>query len=50
MIQQIDYPSRDATKSAWASPMRDRAREVTLGIMEMLNVSFFRYLSESGAR
>lgn len=50
MIQQIDYPSRDAMADALSSPIRDQARAATLDVMQMLDGTFYHYVSEGGAR
>ena len=50
MIQPVDYPSREAMAEALSSPTRDRARAVTLEIMQYLEGDFYHYLSEGGAR
>ena len=46
MIQQIDYPSMAALEEAVASPMRARARAITLEIMEMFDGRFYHVMSE----
>jgi hypothetical protein len=46
MIQQIDYPSLAALAEAMASPMRARARAVTLELMEMFEGRFYHVVSE----
>lgn len=50
MIQQIDYPSHEAMAEALSSPIRDKSRAVTLEIMQMLDGSFYHYVSEGGSR
>lgn len=41
MLQQIDYPSVEAMREALASPARDRAREATMDLMQMLDWHFY---------
>jgi hypothetical protein len=50
LIQQIDNPSRAAMAEALTSPIRDRARTVTLELMQDLDGRFYHYISEGGAR
>lgn len=50
MMQQIDYPSHDAMADALSSPIRDQARDVTLELMQMMDGTFYHYLSEGGKR
>lgn len=46
MIQQIDYPSWKAMNDAVASPIRAKARELTLEILEMFDGRFYHVMSE----
>lgn len=46
MIQQIDYPSLDAMREAVASPVRAKARAITLEIMAMFDGRFYHVMSE----
>lgn len=50
MIQQIDYPSHEALAAAISSPVRDRARAITLELMTLLDGSFYHFISEGGPR
>lgn len=50
MIQQVDYPSRQAMTEALGSPARDRARARTMELMEYLHGTFYHYLSDGGSR
>ena len=50
MIQQIDYPSHEALAAAISSPVRDKARAITLELMELLDGRFYHFISEGGAR
>lgn len=50
MIQQIDYPSRETLAAAIDSPVRDRARAITMELMELLDGRFYHFISEGGAR
>ncbi|NBC36634.1 hypothetical protein GTZ99_08695 [Novosphingobium sp. FSY-8] len=45
MIQQVDYPSRAALAAAIASPQRDRARALTLELMQMFEGRFYHLIS-----
>ena len=45
MIQQIDYPSREAMAEAITSPQRDAARAVTMELMELFEGRFYHVLS-----
>ena len=45
MVQQIDYPSRAALEEAIRSPIRERARAVTLELMEMFDGRFYHLMS-----
>jgi len=45
MVQQIDYPSRAALEEAVRSPIRERARAVTLELMEMFDGRFYHLMS-----
>jgi hypothetical protein len=49
MIQQIDYPSLAALEEAIASPARQRARALTLELMEMFNGRFYHLVSGGNA-
>ena len=49
MIQQIDYPSREAMAAALASPARTAARAATLELMEMLDGRFYHVVADPGA-
>lgn len=49
MMQQIDYPSREALAEALASPARDAARAATLEVLEMFEGRFYHYVSEGNA-
>lgn len=50
MIQQIDYPSREAMAEALSSSVRDRARAATMQMMELLEGTYYHYVSEGGPR
>lgn len=45
MIQQIDYPSMAALEEAVQSPVRDKARAVTMELMEMFEGRFYHLIS-----
>lgn len=45
MIQQIDYPSMEALEEAVTSPVRDKARAVTMELMEMFEGRFYHLVS-----
>ena len=45
MIQQVDYPSEVALEEAIASPIRARARAVTMELMAMFEGRFYHLLS-----
>jgi hypothetical protein len=45
MIQQIDYPSVAALEAALASPVRARARAITLELMDMFEGRFYHVVS-----
>jgi len=46
LIQQIDYPSKEAMAEALASPTRALARSVTVELMQLLDGEFYHYVSE----
>lgn len=50
MIQQIDYPTHEALAAAISSPIRDQARAITLELMQLLDGSFYHFISEGGPR
>jgi len=45
MLQQVDYPSLAALEAALASPIRARARAVTMEILEMFEGRFYHLVS-----
>lgn len=45
MIQQIDYPTLADVEAALASPIRMKARAVTLEILEMFEGRFYHLIS-----
>lgn len=49
MIQQVDYPSVAALEEAIASPIRAKARAVTLEILEMFDGRFYHVVSDGNA-
>ena len=50
LVQQIDYPSRAAMAEALTSPIRDKARAVTMELMQHLEGRFYHLISEGGPR
>jgi hypothetical protein len=49
MMQQVDYPSLAALEEALASPMRTRARALTLELLEMFEGRFYHAISGGNA-
>jgi hypothetical protein len=49
MIQQTDYPSYEAIDEALASPVRTKARAMTMELLEMFEGRFYHILSEGNA-
>lgn len=49
MIQQIDYPTQAAMAEAITSQTRDRARAVTLEILEMFEGRFYHVVGDAFA-
>lgn len=45
MIQQVDYPSREALAEAMASPVRAQARAQTLELLKMFEGRFYHLIS-----
>lgn len=45
MIQQVDYPSREALAEAMASPVRAQARTQTLELLKMFEGRFYHLIS-----
>lgn len=45
MIQEVDYPDLEKMQEAITSPARDRARAVTMELMEMFEGRFYHVIS-----
>lgn len=45
MIQQIDYPSKAALEEAVKSPVRDKARALTMELMKLFDGRFYHLVS-----
>lgn len=49
MMQQVDYPSLAALEEALASPVRTKARALTLELLEMFEGRFYHAVSGGNA-